>query len=278
MTSRAACVVIGALVGTGVVLAGAPPQGARVSAPGRLPFGPGEVVRYQIAWQAAYTGLSAGVAEFSVREDRSEPGARFRLEMVVETAAWISRFFEARDRFWTVTGADLLPRLHRQEIREGRRQEERTARFDARARLVHAGAGRLERVSDGVSFPLDPNARDPLSAFFYVRALELKPGARVRVPINDLGRSQTAVVQAGSIGTAEAEGRVQAAQYLDIRLERAAGPGAGHDAPARLGAWVTTDRRRVPLVLDIEAAFGAFRAVLISYRGGAAPAAPPRGR
>lgn len=277
MTSRAALVAVGAVVAAGVVLAGAAPQGARVSAPGRLPFGPGEVARYQIAWQAAYTGLSAGIAEFSVREDRSEPGARFRLEMTVETAAWISRFFEARDRFWTVTTADLLPRLHRQEIREGRRQEERTARFDARARLVHAGAGRLDRVSDGVSSPLDPNARDPLSAYFYVRTLDLKPGARVRVPVNDLGRPQTAVVQAGSIGTAEAEGRVQAAQYLDIRLEKAGG-GPGGDTPARLGAWVTTDSRRVPLVLDIEAAFGAFRAVLISYRGGVVPAAAPRRR
>lgn len=273
MIMRPAGIVAAALLGASLALAAPPAQPGRATPGGRMPFGPGEVARYQIAWQAAYAGLSAGVVEFSVRDDRSEPGARLRLDMTLETAQWISRFFEARDRFWTVVGADLLPRIHRQEISEGRRQEVRTARYDAKARLVRAGAGRLESVSDGATFPLDPAARDPLSAFYYVRTLDLKPGASVRVPINDLGRPQAAVVQAGSIGTAEAEGRVQAAQFLDVRLERA----AGGEPATRLGAWVTTDARRVPLVLEIETTVGAFRAVLVSFRG-AAPGPPARGR
>jgi hypothetical protein len=276
------CLRLAACAGLAVALivpSNAAPQGARPRAPaaravappapGRLPFDPGELARYDLGWQAAAAGLSAGVAEVTVAADRSEPRAALRLDLSIETAAWVSWFFEAHDRFWTLATADLVPLLHRQEIHEGRKRLERTARYDARTHVVRSGEGRLEGVADGVTTPLDPAARDAMTAFFFVRTVALSPGARLRFPVDNLGRPHTVEVQAGATGTVTAEGKRQPAQRLDVAVHDA---GAA-DTALRAVAWLSTDARRIPLLLEVQAGFGTFTGTLVTYRHPAAGAA-----
>ena len=121
---------------------------AAVSAPqpGVPGFAPGEVSRYDVFWDGAGTHVSAGTIEIAIRDaSGSDPRlprwlaaadrARIRYEASVslETAAWVARFFEARDVFRTFTDAEFRPIAHLREIREGRRQVDQS--------VFHDGAG-----------------------------------------------------------------------------------------------------------------------------------------
>jgi hypothetical protein len=238
-----------------------------------LPFAAGEEARYRIIWQGG-PGLSlpAGEAVFTVQAipgSRGDAPAGLRLELQIQTSGLVSAFFEARDRFWSVVGPDLLPTLHVQELHEGRRQATRAATFDARNRRVVAAEGPPESVRDGVEFPLAPGARDPLSAFFHARVVELQPGVAVRVPVNNVGHPLVVVLRSLGSGHLTLDGRLQQAERVDARVED---PAATGEQPSAV-AWLSMDSRRLPLAIDIAAPFGSFRAELTAYRAGAAPEA-----
>lgn len=229
--------------------------------PGPLPFGIGEIAVYDIGWQGAGAGVPAGTVTFAVLDAGGTPDAPLRLDLVLETAPWVSPFFEAQDRLWTTSTADLLPVEHRQEIREGRRRLDRAALFDPSARVVRTGGGDMASVADGVALPLASAARDPIAAFYYARTLDLPAGAEVRFPVNDMGRSLAVTVRAGGVESIVVSGRPASAQRLDVqidyRVERRQSP--------RGIVWISVDGRRIPLLLEVDAGFGSFRGTLVRY-------------
>jgi len=238
-------------------------------APATLPFGPGEELRYRVFWrgQSAVT-LAAGEILFRVTDPPpvlARSGETLQLEVQATTAPWVSSFFEARDRFYSLTRADLLPTLHAQELHEGRRVVDRAAWFDPKHRVVRSGNGAPDAPRDALALPLSQGARDPVSAFFYARAVPLVSGETLRIPVNDLGRSVVVELRGGTVESITAEGHPQGALRVDGRIEYRV---VNRQGP-RATLWISTDDRRVPLLIDIDAPFGSFRAELVEYRRGA---------
>lgn len=153
--------------------------------PGPVPFAVGERLTYDVRWVGGPIDLPAGQAVVGVEAGPSAEQP-FRFVATVETASWVSRFFEAKDRFETLAGADLLPTLHRRDLREGRRALTREAVFDRAAGVVRIGA---PGDPGAMSFRLSAGTRDILTAFFYLRTLPLRPGDSVVMPVNDRGRA-----------------------------------------------------------------------------------------
>jgi len=215
--------------------------------------------------------LPAGTAEFVVI-DGGAPG-HYRFELLAVTANWVSTFFEARDRFWTVTTADLFPVLHGQDLREGRRHVERVARFERDAHLVRVGSGTLENPAAGVSRALPPDARDPIGAMYFVRTLSWDREELRRLLISDLGMDLAVDVRASRAERVQAEGREQNARRLTIRMEYV----TEHYKTPRATVWLSADARRIPLTAEVETDVGVFRMALVKYTpGGGLPAAPVR--
>ena len=110
--------------------------------------------------------------------------------------------------------------------------------------------------------PLPAGARDALTALWYLRSLPVGPGLSVVVPVSDGGRSLTLTVTGGTRETVSTPGgpvesfRVE--PHLTARVERR--------QPIRATIWLSADRRRVPLVADIDAGFGHVRLMLVDYR------------
>jgi hypothetical protein len=238
------------------------------AAPEDLPFAVGEIATYRVLWSSGSAmTLSAGEIVFSVMPPampQAPPGDAFQFIVTVDTAPWVSAFFEARDRLFTLAGRDLLPSLHVQQLREGRRVLDRAAWFDPARRIVRTANGTIDDAKTGAALPLSSGARDPLTAFYFARAYPLAAGATVRIPVNDLGRSLTVELRAGHEETIEAEGRSQTVLRvegrMEYRVERRRSP--------RATLWMTTDARRIPVAIDIDAPFGSFRAELIGYQPG----------
>ena len=246
-----------------------PAMPAPPAPPPTLPFAAGEVARYRVLWGSSPSmALSAGDVVLSVQSPApplARAGEALQFEMAATTAPWVSGFFDARDRFISLTGGDLLPMLHVQQIREGRRVLDRAAVFDYVHRVVRAGNGRPDAVETAPGLPLAPGARDPLSAFYYARAIPLAAGATLRFPVNDVGRSLTVELRAGHEEIVTAEGRSQPALRVEARIEYR----IEHRPSPRATLWLSTDGRRIPLVIEIDAPFGRFRAELVEYRAGA---------
>lgn len=250
----------------------APARPPVASTPLRLPFGAGETATYDVSWLGLGAGLSAGTVEFVVHAEHT-PGAAFRFELTAVTAPWVSAFFQARDRFWTVATHDLYPLEHRQELHEGRRRVNRRAVFNRTARLVRVGDGLLENPADGVSYALPLTARDPLAAMYYVRSRDWDREPEQRLLVSDLGLDLGVDVRSGRTERVTAEGQSQLARRMTVRMEYTT---AKVSAP-KATVWLSTDHRRVPLMTEVETEYGVFRMALTRYVASAgAPPAPPR--
>jgi hypothetical protein len=112
-----------------------------------------------------------------------------------------------------------------------------------------------------VALPLAESARDAISAVFYARTLPLTNGDTYRIPVNDAGRSMLVDLTVAGRETVNIQGRTVAAVRVEPRIRRR----VERRQPIRAMLWLSDDERKVPLAMDIEAAFGRVRLELISY-------------
>ena len=221
-------------------------------APGPAPFSPGERAVYDVYWEGGPMNIAAGRATLEVAIGESD-AIPWTFRAAAETADWVSNFFQARDRLQTTADDMLQPIEHRREIREGRRQLDRTYVYDRSARVVRMGDMRI---------PLDVSARDALTAFYYVRTLPLAPGTVTMVPINEAGNPLVLQVGAGEVEQIDYRGTRMNARRLAPRLMRR----IERRRPIALTVWLSDDDRRIPLRVVVEAGFGRVRLDLVDYR------------
>jgi hypothetical protein len=244
-------------------------EAAAPPAPGPAPFRVGEVATYSVQWLTGPLDLAAGTIVLKVvaaePSDAGLDGAApaWVFEATAETAAWVSRFFEARDRFRTSTTAELTPLLHQRFLREGRRSVDRVYAYDHAARNVRTGeSAAAARDATALALPLAAHARDSLAALWYLRALPLTAGTTFAMPINEAGRNMTAVMTVGPVDTVDAFGGPQPAYrvepHVTTRVQRR--------QAVEATIWMSADWRRVPLAADITAGFGRVRLKLVDYR------------
>ncbi len=236
--------------------------------PGPPPFRVGEVATYSVQWLTGPLDLSAGTIVLSVvAPEPSDAGLdeapAWVFEATAETASWVSRFFEARDRFRTSTNLELTPLLHQRSLREGRRSVDRVFAYDHEARHVRtAESVGAARDATALALPLTAHARDALAAVWYLRALPLTGGTSFEMPINEAGRNMKAVVAVGPAETIDALGGPQPAFRIEPRLTTR----VPRRQAVEVTIWISADARRVPLAADITAGFGRVRLKLVDYR------------
>lgn len=248
-------------------------EGEEPPAPGPPPFAAGETAVYDAEWVSGPLDVSAGTVTLRVLQGGSEDpplrtadGVRapsWTFEATMDTAPWVSRFFEAHDRFRSTADVDLRTLDHVRALREGRRAVDRAYVFDHDARRVLSGRTLAEAgTPEALALPLPQGSRDALTALWYLRSLPAAPGATVRFPVNDGGRNLSVSVQIGERESIEVGGRLQAAirmtPRITARVERR--------RPIEATIWLSADEKRVPLMAEIEAGFGRVRLKLVDYR------------
>jgi hypothetical protein len=231
--------------------------------PGPVPFAPGETAVYSAFWAGAGVSVPAGEIRVTVQSPPYTFAAR------ADTAPWMTRFYEAHATFITRTDADIVPHVHERDQREGARHIQRTFVYDHAARVVRIGRDPEHAAGEeGMSLPLAESARDAIAAVFYVRTLPLAHGSRYRFPVNEAGRSMVVDVRVGPKETITVQGRTMATVRLDPRIRRQ----VERRRPIVAVLWLSDDERKVPVAMDIDAAFGRVRLELTSYdEGGTTP-------
>jgi hypothetical protein len=231
-----------------------------------LPFAIGERATYEVDWLGGPLNVPAGtialeVASPTPEESASLAGARLSLIATADTAAWVSRFFEAHDRFRTITDEALRPLAHVREIREGRRRMDRVFFYDHAKRRVRIGetlSSAKEDASQALPFPA--GARDVLAALWYARSLPLAPGFRVDVPISEAGQRLTVGL------SAQAEESIVTPAGTFSAFKVVPNLSAATRRQVEATVWITSDTRRLPVVVDLAAGFAHLRVKLVDYR------------
>jgi hypothetical protein len=237
--------------------------------PGPVPFSATERATYSVEWLTGPLDVPAGTITLAVAAagaaDTGAGGASpsWVFEATAETAPWVSRFFEARDRFRTSASGELLPLVHQRFLREGRRVVDRVYAYDHDGRNVRSAESvAAAREAAALALPLAAHARDALTALWYVRTLPLADGATFVVPINEAGRNMTATIEVSGPETVAGLAGPQPAFRIRPRLSTRVQRRQAVDATI----WISADHQRVPLAADISAGFGRVRLKLVDYR------------
>jgi hypothetical protein len=237
--------------------------------PGPAVFTVGETATYSVQWVTGPLDLTAGTIVLKVvQPDAADNGidgeqAAWVFEATAETASWVSRFFEAKDRFRTSASPHLAPLVHQRFLREGRRVVDRAFAYDHEARNVRSAESvSAAREATAMALPLAAHARDSLTALWYVRTLPLAAGTRFDMPINEAGRNQKATITVGPLETIDTVNGPQPAFPVRPEITARVQRRQGIDATI----WISADARRLPLQADITAGFGRVLLKLVDYR------------
>jgi hypothetical protein len=166
-------------------------------------------------------------------------------------------FFPADNAFETRADARLFPTEYRVSLNEGRRHLVRTVLFDTISRHLLITTGQ----TPAVTLPLARGARDPVSAFFYMRTLPLAADFQTRVPVDDAG--QRAIVNVRVTGTEQLENRGK--PYDTWKLEPTLSS-TRRGLTLRATAWLSQDQRKIPLMVRLSGPFGVIELELTDYR------------
>ena len=237
--------------------------------PGAPTFAVGEQARYDVEWLNGPLDLTAGQITLSVvapeARDHSAAGEppAWVFEVGMDTAPWVSRFFEAHDRFRTAADATLRPLLHQRALREGRRAVDRVYAYDHAGRRVSSGdSPAAARQPGALALPLPAGARDALTALWYIRTMPVAPGYSIALPLNEAGRTLALTVSVPARETITVNGAPVAALRVEPRFTAR----VQRRQAIQSTIWLSDDARRVPVMVEVEAGFGRVRLKLVDYR------------
>ena len=237
--------------------------------PGVPPFKIGERAAYDVQWLTGPLDVTAGQISLSVvAPEARDLGAAgespaWVFEVGLDTAPWVSRFFEAHDRFRTAADAQVRPLLHQRALRQGRRAVDRSYAYDhARRRVSSGDSPSAARAVSALSLPLPAGARDALTALWYLRTLPVAPGYALTLPLNEAGRNLTLNLTVPARETIEMGG----ASVPALRVEPRFSARVQRRQPIAATVWLSDDERRVPLMVEVAAGFGRVRLKLVDYR------------
>ncbi|MBU0741585.1 DUF3108 domain-containing protein [bacterium] len=252
-----ASVAMGALAATDSAVSDPKPAYARV------PYAPGEFLLFSID----YGPVNAGEASLEVRDMVESDG---RLCYRVESKAISNRFFSAfymvRDKVVSHIDAEtLFSRYFSKRLREGDYRKNIAIRFDHEAGVAHYADRRELEIPFGV--------HDILSAFYFVRTMDLQPGASAFIHTHSSHKNYDLEVIVHGRETVS----VPAGTFDCFKVEPIILGEGLFQFEGKLTIWLTADERRLPVLMKTKVKVGAIDASLKEFTmGETLPEAGPR--
>ncbi len=242
----------------------APPKApARPRAELAMPFRAGETLTYDVAWSRY---LTAGTATSRVVEKRPSSGST-AWYLVAEgrpiplIARFYSVFYKMDSLLDSYTGLAQRTSLHAEEAGRVRdtttlfNRPSRKARYEVRTTTV---------LTD--EFPVPHDVQDGLAALYMLRGRALKAGERFSIPVADDGALYTATFQV----TGPEPMKVPLGELPAWNIRVSVVDALQQPIGQNVGAWISTDARRLPLRLEADLPVGSFGLALRSVEHAAA--------
>lgn len=224
-----------------------------------VPFKVGETLTYDVSWSSY---LTAGTAVASVKEKKSsDRSTAYYIVVEGRPTPLLSSFYNVFYKLDTLLDAyTLLPQRGSLYTEEGSRHKYKVTQFDRQAQEATFESRSSTEVKQTVRTP--PRAQDVLSALYVLRAMALKPGDRLTLPVCNDGenyRVQVAVEAPERVSTPLGE-------MTAWRLRPTIVDSQGRQPGRNLAMWISDDARRLPLKMQAELPVGTFNLTLREAR------------
>ncbi len=237
--------------------AGAPGPGAAsdsvaaVTVARPLPWGPGERLTFSID----YGPVNAGEGTLEVVDLVETDGHPcYRIESRAQSNRFFSAFYMVRDKVVThVDTTALFTRYYLKRLREGDYRKNVEIRFDQVAGKAH--------YADGRTFDTIPGVHDELSAFYFVRTLDLEPGRTYHVTTHSSRKDYPLEV----IVHGRERVKVPAGEFDCLVVEPVILGEGLFQHEGKLTIWLTDDDRRLPVLMRTRVKVGSIDASLNEY-------------
>jgi hypothetical protein len=240
-----------------------PPAAAARPAPRverAVPFHVGETLTYDVSWSNYVT---AGTATATVKEKKpSFNSTAYYIVAEGRPTPIVGKLYSLYYKLDTLLDSyTLLPQRGTVYSEEGSRHRFKVTQFDRRAQKAL-----FEYRTDHTTkadFAVSPVVQDALSAVYVLRAIPLRPGDRMTMPVADNGTNYK--VQVDVAGTTERV-RTPLGELPAWRVRPTVFDDKGRPVGRNMAIWLSDEPRHLPLKFQAELPVGSFNLVLREAR------------
>ena len=223
----------------------------------QVPFKVGETLTYDVSWS---TYLTAGSASVAVKEKKpSYNSTAYYIVAEGRPTALLSKIYTLYYKLDTLLDSyTLLPQRGSVYSEEGQRHRFKTTQFDRGAKKVL-----FEYKADTTvkaDFPTSPVTQDALSAIYVLRAIPIKAGDRMTMPVTDNGINYKVQFDVSGQERVRTPLGDQNAWKLKLSVFDDKNAPVGRN----VAIWIGDDPRRLPLKLQADLPVGSFNLTLRS--------------
>jgi len=225
------------------------PEAGAGSAEAAVPFRVGEKLDYRVGWQ---TFLTAATAQVRVEERRPFYGrTAWHFQASARTVEPVRYLYTLDDQFDSYTDTVSLGSMQYETyLREMGGREDTRIRMSADGEAEHG---------DGPTVRVPPGTRDPLGAFFSLRAVDWEKTTETKMHVYD--GKKLYELRARKVGPAETV-TVPAGEFSATRIEMRVYERNRELASTRFQVWLAQDPPKTPVLAEAELPFGSFRVEL----------------
>ena len=237
----------------------APPRAAAPRSERIVPFKIGETLTYDVSWSSFIT---AGTAVTTVKEKKpSFNSTAYYIVAEGRPTPIVAKLYSLYYKLDTLLDSyTLLPQRGSVYSEEGSRHRFKVSRFDHAARKVFFEYESTNKATD--TFTVPPYTQDALSAVYVLRAVPLKAGDVITMPVTDDGSNYKLQVNVGAAERVKTPLSEVSAWRLRLSIFDAAGRPQGRN----VAMWLSDDPRRLPMKIQAELPVGTFNLNLREVR------------
>jgi hypothetical protein len=220
-----------------------------------VPFKVGETLTYDVSWSSY---LTAGTAVLSVREKKpSFNSTAYYIVAEGRPTPLLSKLYSVYYKMDTLIDSyTLLPQRASVYSEEGGAHRFRETTFDRSAHKAAFEYRSTSTVKSDLTVP--PDVQDSLSALYVLRAVPLKAGDRMTMPVSDSGRNYKMVIQVAGPERLKTSLGDMGVWRLRPTFYDSDNQPVGRD----VNIWLSDDERRLPVKLQGNLPLGSFALTL----------------
>ena len=236
----------------------------------RVPaFKAGETTECNLYFNWKFVWVKAGNATLAIRDTVFEGKKAMAMSLLSTTNRRADSFFKMRDTLTTIFTTDMRPLYYRKASEEGKHYYLNQVWYDYSDKDSITIHQTFRRNKEEIRRRTDKSAEpvyDMMSLLAYARTIDfssMKKGQRLSFPVATGKRIETQhLIYRGKTVT-ESDKEVEY-DCITVSLVKYDKKGKEHDI---INFFVTDDRNKLPILLDLALNFGSAKAKLTSYRG-----------
>jgi len=219
----------------------------------------------KIKFEVSYLGIVVGEAEAVVKELVKVDGREaYHVEIHVRSRAVLDWIYKVRDTHHTYIDAEHFHSLrYEKKIKEGRYWTDELMEYDQDG---HIGRFYSRKDNSRKEMFIPKNVQDQISCCYWLRLQDVKPGAKLSIPVNADEKNWDLEVATKGVQEMKLKG---VGVFQAVEVEPTILFEGFFVRRGKVRGWMSLDERRIPLVMKVKVpVLGEVAATLVAYEPG----------